>query len=253
MRNYLRKTGIAAVIMIAVTAIAFLPKQTAQWTVLIAVLACCLWNGVRFGLDHKGFLKRKRFAAKVKDAAKSDADETQNYLTIATRQLAHRITDKLHSAYPESSWQWVEKPAMQLFKEGGHIRIATMQTEEFHEADVQLDAIGRIGIQMLKSNPIEKIIAEQSGKAETDFTVDPAVWYEQRGRKLLFDVITDLNAQGTKSVRIDENGCVTLADSREVAKLEAFPTKNLWTKLTELLEGDQLKTVEAEDSIELSW
>lgn len=253
MRKYLRKTGIAAVIMIAVTAIAFLPKQTAQWAVLIAVLACCLWNGVRFGLEHKGFLKRKRFAAKTKAAAKSDADETQNYLTVATRQLAHRITDKLHSAYPDSSWQWVEKPGMQLFEEGGHIRIATVQTEEFQEADVRLDAIGRIGIQMLKANPIEEIIASQSEYANADFSIDPEVWYEQRGRKLLFDIITDLNAQGTKSIRIDEKGNVMLADSREVAKLEAFPTKNLWAKLKELLEGDQLKTVEAEDSIELSW
>lgn len=253
MRNYLRKTGIAAVILIAVGAIAFLPKQTAQWTVLIAILACGLWNGVRFGVNHKDFLKRKRSAAKAKHAEKSDTDETQNYLTVATRQLAHRITDKLHSAYPDSSWQWIDKPTMQLFETGGHIRIATMQTGEFDEAEALLDSIGRIGIRMLKSNPIEEIITAQSENADTDFTVDPEVWYEQRGRKLLFDVITDLNAQGTKSVRIDEDGRVTLADSCEVSKLEAFPTKNLWAKLMELLEGDQLKTVEAEDSIELSW
>ena len=256
MKMYLRITGITAVILVAIAATAILPKQIAQGAILCAVLLCGIWNGIRFIMKHKEFFKSKNLVKVMKadEEQNKTAEKTQDdYLKYAVFQLSHRITDKLHSAYPDSSWQWTEKPSFQLFITGGHIRIMTMQTEEFNEADVQIDSIGRIGIQMLKSSPIEEIITANSENAETDFTVDPAVWYEQRGRKLLFDVITDLNAQGTKSVRIDESGRVTLADSSEVAKLEAFPTKNLWIKLIELLNGDQLKTVEVEDSIELSW
>lgn len=255
MRTYLRKTGIAAAILVAVCAIAFLPKQVSQWVVLSAVALCAIWNGIRFTLSNNEFFKDKRIENSEETVSEKACtiDDTSEYLKYTIQQLSHRITDKLHSAYPDSSWRWAEKPTMQLFTSGGRIRITTSDTEEFNEADVLLDSIGRIDILMLKTSQIGEVISAVSENAEKDFTVDPEIWYEQRGRQALMDIISDLNARGTKNIKIGEDGCITLENSQQVAALEAFPAKNLWAKLIELLERDNLKTVEADDSIQVSW
>lgn len=255
MKAYLNKSGLTAVILITIGAIVFLPKQAAQWTILASVLLWGIVNGILFCLNHKDFFRTKSFkkVAVRNEQHKNNAQGTSVDFRVAVIQLAHRITDKMHSAFPEGTWQWTDKPNAKLFTDGGRIRIATVNTGEFNEADIFVDSIGRIDIKMLKSNRINDIISAESENAETDFTVDPKVWYEQRGKSMLTELITDLNARGTKSISIDEKGNVTLENSQQVATLEAFPTKNLWKQLISLFEADDLKSTETDDSIMLSW
>lgn len=254
MRDYLKKTGLTAVILITVGAIVFFQKQTAQWIILAAFSIWAIINGILFCVNHKDFFqikKSKKSSNLIKNAEETNDEEKET--KYAVQQLSHRITDKLHSAYPDSVWNWSDKPDIKLFAEGGRFRISTMNTDEFDEADIFIDAIGRIDIKMLKSNGINEIITAKSEYAETDFAIDPVVWYEQKGKTMLTELITDLNAQGAKSISIDEKGNVTLENSQQVATLEAFPTKNLWKKLIELFEAEELKSVETEDSLILSW
>lgn len=253
MRDYLKKTGLSAVILVTIGSIVFLPKQAAQWVILTAFIVWGILNGILFYLNHGKFFQIKKVKKIVKPVENVKDEKKSIDLKLAVVQLSHRVTDKLHSAYPKSTWQWSEQPDAELFSKGGRIRIATTDTEEFNEADVYIDAIGRIDIKMLKSNGINDIITSSSENAETDFTVDPQVWYDQRGKSMLKELITDLNARGTKCISIDEKGSVTLENSQQVAILDAFPTKNLWKKLIELFEADQLKSVETENSIMLSW
>lgn len=255
MRNYLKRTGITAVILVTIGAIAFLPKQAAQWTIFAALLVWGIVNGTIFCINHKELFKSASFERAAKKAEKVRAKESDRPLDFkySVLQLSHRITDKLHSVYPDSSWQWTDKPTAKLFTDGGRIRIATMNTEEFEEADILLDTIGRIDIKMLRTSGISDIIKKASPEADTDFTIDPKVWYEQRGKQALTNIIAEQNSQGIKSLSIDENGNVILENSKQVDILAAFPTKNLWKKLIELFEEDQLTVVETENSIQLSW
>lgn len=255
MRNYLKRTGIAAVILIAIGAITFLPKHAAQWTVFAALIVWGIVSGTVFCINRKELFKSASFKRAAKKAEKATTKESDRPLDFkySVLQLSHRITDKLHSVYPDSSWQWTDRPTAKLFTDGGRIRISTMNTAEFEEADILLDTIGRIDIKMLRASGISDIIKKASPNADTEFTIDPKVWYEQRGKQALTNIIAEQNSQGIKSLSIDEEGNVTLENSRQVDTLDAFPTKNLWKKLIELFEEEQLTVVETENSIQLSW
>lgn len=254
MRKSMKKSGLTTVIIVSLAAMAFLPKNVAQWVVLAAIVIFAAVKGISYYSEHKDEIskKKEKIKSKVKKSKKSKP-ETESVLNYAITQLSHRVTDKLHSAFPESSWHWVERPTVALFAEGGKVRIATKKTEEFTEADVMLDAYGRIEVKMLKTDTVTKIVKATDKNAETDYTVDADAWYSQCAQKVLTDIITDLNARGTKVLCIKEDGSMVVDDDKQVGTLKAFPGKNLWKKIVSIFEDNGLMVVENEDCIELGW
>lgn len=249
MRNYLKKSGLAAVILLSIVAATFLPRSIAQWAIIGEIIVFGIVKGVEYWLSHKDeFFRKSRITAARKN--NSEADNAFKYAVI---QLSHRITDKLHSAFPESSWSWIEKPTAVLFTDGGRVRISTSKTENFNEADVVLDAYGRIDIKMLETKSFSEIVKDADEKADTDYTVDAKAWYEQWGQKVLTDIITELNAKGTRVLCINEDGTVVIDDDKKVGTLKSFPTKNLWKKLVSVFEESGLTAVENENSIQIGW
>ena len=254
MRKAMKKSGLTTVIIVSLAAMAFLPKNVAQWVVLAAIVVFAAVKGISYYSEHKDEFaqKKEKLKSKVKKNKKSKP-ETEPVLNFAITQLSHRVTDKLHSAFPECSWHWVERPTVKLFAEGGKVRIATKKTEEFTEADVMLDAFGRIEVKMLKTDTVTKIVKAADEKADTDYTIDPETWFSQCAQKVLTDIITDLNARGTKVLCIKEDGSMVVDDDKQVGTLKAFPSKNLWKKIVSIFEDNGLMAVENEDCIELGW
>lgn len=249
MRNYLKKSGLASIIVLSVISVVFLPKQIAQWVVLIGITAVGIFKGIEYLCTHK-----EEFCEKRKKRRKRTEDfEVRSDIRYAVIQLSHRITDKLHSAFPESSWRWLDEPNANLFINGGRVRIATTKTENFSEADVILDSFGRIDIKMLETSSFTDVVRNQDEKADTDYTVDAKAWYEQWGQKVLTDLITELNARGTKVLCIKEDGSVVIDEDKQIGLLKAFPTKNLWKKLIGVFEESGLTAVENEHGIEIGW
>lgn len=253
MRNLLKKSGLTAVILVSIAAIAFLPKNVAQWVILGAIAIFAVAKGVVYYLNHEEEFKhtREKRASRAKSSKTAPAVPLE--FKYAVTQLSHRVTDKLHSAFPESTWHWTDKPTATLFTDGGRVRIATTKTDDFNEADVILDTYGRIEIKMLKTNSVSDIIKATDENADVDFTVDTKMWYEQCGQKVLTDIITDLNARGTKVLCINEDGSIVINDGEQVGMLKAFPSKNLWSKLISIFEESDLKVVENEHSIQIGW
>ena len=254
MRKAMKKSGLTTVIIVSLAAMAFLPKNVAQWVVLATIVIFAAVKGISYYAEHKDEIseKKKKIKSKVKKSKKSKP-ETEPVLNFAIIQLSHRVTDKLHSAFPECSWHWVERPTVKLFAEGGKVRIATNKTEEFTEADVMLDAFGRIEVKMLKTDTVTKIVKATDKNADTDYTVDADAWYSQCAQKVLTDIITDLNARGTKVLCIKEDGSMVINEDEQVGTLKAFPSKNLWKKIVSIFEDNGLMAVENEDCIELGW
>lgn len=254
MRKAMKKSGLTTVIIVSLAAMAFLPKNVAQWVVLAAIVVFAAVKGVSYYFEHRDDFaeKKEKIKSKTKKNKKSKP-ETEPILNYAITQLSHRVTDKLHSAFPEGSWHWVEKPTVSLFAEGGKVRIATSKTEEFNEADVILDTYGRIEVEMLKTDSVSKIIKRTDETADANYTVDAEAWYSQCAQKVLTDIITDLNAHGTKVLCIKKDGSMVVDDDKQVGTLKAFPSKNLWKKLVGIFEENGLMAVENEDSIELGW
>lgn len=253
MRKLLKKSGLTAVILVSIAAMTFLPKNVAQWVVLGSIAIFSIAKGVIYYFNNEDEFKRKRERCAVRAKSSKNAPVVPLEFKYAVTQLSHRVTDKLHSAFPEGTWHWTDKPTAKLFTDGGRIRIATSKTEDFNEADVILDTYGRIEIKMLKTNSVSDIIKSSDKNADTDFTVDTQMWYEQCGQKVLTDIITDLNARGTKVLCINEDGSIVIDDDKQVGMLKAFPSKNLWSKLVSIFEESGLKAVENEHSIQLGW
>ena len=175
MRELLKKSGISTVIVVSVIAIAFFPKNVAQWIVMAAVAVFAFAKISSYYSAHKDEISKKKEKIKSKFAGdkKSESDKLLKFLIM---QLSYRVTDKLHSAFPESSWHWVQKPTANLFSEGGMVRIATNHTDEFTEADVILDVYGRIELKMLKGETVTRLVKETDENADTDYTIDADVW-----------------------------------------------------------------------------
>lgn len=86
--------------------------------------------------------------------------------------------------------------------------------------------------------------AEQPAASEKQRNpIDPQVWYEVQGRKILETLITDLHSRGHSSLTIRENGDVVIkqADSDMVrSKLESVPEKTYWPRLCKVFESEGL-------------
>lgn len=254
MREYLKKSGLAVVILVSIAAIAFLPKNISQWVVLGAILFFGVVKGVMYILNNEDCFahKSEKLTARERNRAKN-APVVPLEFKYAVQQLSHRVTDKLHSAFPKSTWHWCEKPTARLFTDGGRVRIATIDTDNYNEADVILDTYGRIEIKMLETNTVSDIVKANNENAETEFTVDAREWYEKCAQNVLRDIITDLNARGTKVLCINEDGSLVVNEDEKVGMLKAFPDKNLWKKLTDIFSESGLTAVENEHSIKIGW
>lgn len=254
MKKYLRESGLSAVIIVSIVAVAFLPKNIAQWIVLGVIICFCICKAVQYCFDNseKFEYKRGRLFARERSKAKTTPVVPLEF-KYAVQQLSHRVTDKLHSVFPESTWKWAEKPTAKLFVDGGRVRIATMKTGEYNEAEVILDAYGSIEINMLDTTTVSDIIKSIDTNAEVEYTIDVNEWYEKCAQKVLSDIITDLNARGTKVLCINEDGSLVINDNEQVGKLKEFPSKNLWKKLVDIFTDSGLHAVENEQSIQIGW
>lgn len=245
MKDYLKRSGLAAFIIVSVAATAFLPKRISQAVILAAFL---IWLGLalfRLWNKHKAALKTSK---KEKKYHKPDQEKIS-----AEVHLSHRITDKLHSAYPNATWRWKGGLSNEFLEKGGSARIETSDTDEYNEAEITLDRFGRIGIEMIKAVGINDVIRDADKTAPVEFTSDVRVWYELKGKDVLTETINELNAKGNKTLSISEDGSITVGEGTEVGKLPSFPSKTLWSKLAEVIEGEGLKIVQNEASLDIGW
>ena len=114
---------------------------------------------------------------------------------------------------------------------------------------------------MLKVVPIGE---NQAGSSEKDEAapaspknpINPQVWYEQKGRIVLENIITDLNSRGHSSLSITESGDVIITqDERAIKKatLEAMPDKVYWHGLAKVFQSEGLAASVTDDAVVVSW
>lgn len=100
----------------------------------------------------------------------------------------------------------------------------------YNFADVTFDQNGGINCALVNIVPLKQPNAPHPSVSDTEDTaeapaampkqpdpVDPQVWYEVQGRKVLEALITDLHSRGYNSLTIRENGDIAIqqADSRK--------------------------------------
>ena len=86
--------------------------------------------------------------------------------------------------------------------------------------------------------------------------MDPQVWFEFQGRKVLEQVIADLSSRGHSSLTMNENGSITVeGDEGEetVASFQTFPQRVYWPQTLRVLERAGYAAGEDGDAITVTW
>ena len=83
-----------------------------------------------------------------------------------------------------------------------------------------------------------------------------AVDVEQQGRKVLDDLIYDLNSRGYSSLIIKDNGdvCIRQGDVEKAqTSFKNLPEKHYWPRLLKVFEREGIAASMTDDAIALNW
>ena len=186
----------------------------------------------------------------------TDSAHTEQLLL---RHVNHRISAYLRSAYPDMTWEWCEETPEKVILQGGTGRIRVFGVPDFDHADIKIDRQANISCDMIRIVPLAAAGAQTptaDNVPPNKQPVDPQIWYEVQGRKVLESLVADLNSRGHCRMILHEDGdvCVT-EDTAEAAKghLANFPEKVYWERLVQVFERNGLAAEVTPAGIQVSW
>lgn len=189
---------------------------------------------------------------------KAVLQQEQTTSRILLRHVNHRISGYLRSTYPEISWEWCEECPEILATNGGTGRIRVFGVPEYTHADVKIDQSANISFNMIKSVPLDTFVptVETEVPVPKKRIIDPQIWYEFNGRKVLETVVADLNSRSYTSLTINEDGEICIEqDNQDVAQeqLKGFPEKLYWPRLVDVFISNGLAAQITEKGVQVSW
>ena len=259
--------GVSILIVLVLVIMAFARDYVQLGLMTLATIGWSVWAiayylvpYVKTKLDAREARKlREHYEAEERKLA--EPKETNDNSLSLLLHVNHRITNYLQSAYPGSSWEWRVEDPEALVSNGGTGRIQVFGVTDFSHADVTINKKAEITYEMLKVVPIGEDPAGSSEKDEATPAspknpINPQVWYEQKGRVVLENIITDLNSRGHSSLSITKSGDVIIKqDEREIKKatLEAMPDKVYWHRLAKVFQGEGLAASVTDNAVVVSW
>lgn len=174
--------------------------------------------------------------------------------TLLWRQISFQISDKLKSAYPNATWEFIKQPKLNDLLNGNPVRIRTNDTGNYNFAEFHLNQYGHLSLELMTVESLKK----HPGNGQDTQTphVDPQSWYSLIGKPVLVGLIGDLQARGHQKLFINEAGEIFIRNGNtpEIkGTFEHFPPKDYWPALTDIFIRDELGAKELENELELSW
>lgn len=172
------------------------------------------------------------------------------------QHVNYRILTILKAAYPNVQWEWTMEDPAAFVTRGGTGRIRLYEVPDYDFADVTLDRRANLRCDLVKVVPAVPDGSPASASGQP--VVDPGVWYELRGRKVLDALIPDLQSRGYDSLMVMENGEICI-DHEKDGKAELldtlldFPAKVYWPQLVKVLEREGIAAAATDSGIRLSW
>ncbi len=248
--------------------IALVPEDWQVWGYILIFGLWCIWAGKKFLFPklrvqyRMNSLRRQRKAeqAQVNQESSNVATESP-LLDVLMRHANHRITERLKSAYPDATWSWCEKYPENIVVSGGTGRIQLYGAGDYNFAEVTFDRNSNMKCSTLMIAALEKdanASADEDGQTDPPpkKKTDPQVWYEQQGREILENLISDLNAFGHNSLYIRENGDVVIKQAdQEITKHQFadFPKDMDWASLVKMLERTGVAGEVQDNGILVTW
>lgn len=278
MKKNIFTSSIRILIVTLLVLAVFMPKKYSETAMMIAMAVWLLIVGGSFIL--KQFKKRKGKKKTIQlikvnrstplpnaeptpvlTPKASVSPEFEQDQELMMQHISLRIAEKLKSAYPLSTWQWIKKPSVHDLLNGTTARIKVDGMDKFTHADITFDRFGRIHVTPMEIGLFGTATSD-TDSGETEDTpkeppvVDVKAWYELIGQTVLETQITNLNANGHSKLTIKENGDIVINRQKKevlVTTLDAFPAKNYWEDLVKLLEENELNAKIAGNSLQVSW
>ena len=197
---------------------------------------------------QRNFLGRRRSTGDGQ--ARFRAEETM------VKHVNYRISARLHSAYPDASWEWETKDPARLIVRGGKGRLLLHGVPDYNYAEVDLRPNGRMECSLLRVVPVpsEHDLKEEAPRADEQF--NPQVWFEIQGRQVLEELIADLDSRGHNSLIMNEDGSVTVEgefDGKAVPAFTSFPSKVHWPQTVRVLESEGYAADVEGEAIRVTW
>lgn len=170
------------------------------------------------------------------------------------KQISYQITDKLKSAFPKATWEFVRQPKINDLLNGNTIRIRTRNTGNYNFAEFHLNQYGYLALELLTIESLKRQAVPEP-KDDTP-QIDPKSWYTLVGKPVLVNLIGDLQARGYQKLFINETGEIFIRNENtpEIkGTFEDFPPKSYWPALADIFIEDELEAKELEHELELSW
>jgi hypothetical protein len=261
-------SGVSLLIVAVLAVMAFIRSDAQVWLLAAVFAVWAVWAILVFVLPrlHERKLEKLRSQRRQKreEAMKRAStfcvpDLSEPVGMVLQRHVNYRISSYLKSAYPSVTWEWCEEEPEKIIAKGGVGRIRLFGVPDFNYADVLFDQQANINCSMMRIVPLTELhpdTAEKEQIPQPHPPVDPQVWYEVQGRKILEELVTDLNSRGHSSLTIKNNGdiCILQGDAEKPqTAFENLPDKVYWPRLTKVFEREGLAARIADDSIVLSW
>lgn len=271
-------SGVSILIVAVLVITAFIRGNAQAWLLAAAFVIWAVWATCYFLVPyikeelHRREAKRVRRKCEKQDAAFDRfviPEVSDPVEQVLLRHANYRISAYLQSVYPNATWEWREEFPERIIAKGGTGRIRLFGVDGYNFADVTFDQNGGIDCALVNIVPLKQPTAPQPSAFDTKDTVeapaaipkqpdpvDPQVWYEVQGRKVLEALITDLHSRGYNSLTIRENGDIAIqqADSEKVrSAFESVPEKTYWARLCKVFEREGMAANITDGGILLSW
>lgn len=271
-------SGVSILIVAVLAITAFIRGNAQVWLLAIAFTLWSVWACLYYLVPyikeelHRREARRIRKKCEQQDAKRPSftiPEISDPINLVLLRHVNYRISAYLQSVYPDATWEWREEFPERIVAKGGTGRIKLFGVEGFNFADVTFDQNAGIDCALVNVVPMaqrttsEAPVAKATDTAEETVTapkkqnpVDPQVWYEVQGRKVLEALITDLHSRGYNSLTIRENGDIAIkqADSEKVrTAFESVPEKTYWARLCKVFEREGMAANITDGGILLTW
>lgn len=267
-------SGVSILLVATLAIMAFIRGRAQIWSLAASFSLWTVWAVIRYLIPyiketaHRAEAKKIRKKCEKQDAARRQIiipDVSDPVSLVLLRHANYRISAYLRSAYPNVTWEWQEESPERIIANGGTGRIRLFGVQDYNYADVTFDQDAGIAFSLVKVVPLTQNAA-LSAPAKTPTSpeadpvqpnvVDPQIWYEVQGRKVLEALITDLQSRGYNSLTIRENGDIAIkqADSEKIRPaFENIPEKTYWARLCKVFEREGMAANIQNDGILLTW
>ncbi|MBQ8848753.1 MAG: hypothetical protein IJ011_00290 [Clostridia bacterium] len=266
-----KKTNLWAAISVLITSLLLIAVFTRGYVLLgLSVVTLVVWTlfvVFKFGvpyinrkLDEMEARQMREYYEAEYEAESNGKDDAKKTCKTLLRHVNYRITNHLKSAYPDAAWEWETDAPEKLVSSGGTGRIKVYNVPDFSHADVTVNSKAELSFKMINVVPMSTVEPTQSGennaKRSSKDPVDPRIWYEQKARVVLDNLISDLGSRGYSNLSITEEGNVIIQQADRTiikAKLEAMPDRFSWDRLSKVLQSEGLVADITDDALNVSW